>query len=214
MKRITALAMISILAFGLMTGCGKSEQPEAEVETEPVEESVEVTDADVEETVEQADVQEEESAEGVDFTSYTVMDLDLNEVELADYISENKVTMINLWGTFCGPCVLEMPELGNLERKYRDQGFEIIGLTSDICDMSGNVSADTIADAREIMDYTKITYPVLICTPEIMYDVELQYIPTTYFVDSQGNILREVEVGARDGEYWEGIITELLSETD
>ena len=42
-----------------------------------------------------------------------------------------KVVLVDFWGTSCVPCMSEMPELIALEQKYRDRGFEIIGISAD-----------------------------------------------------------------------------------
>ena len=81
---------------------------------------------------------------GAEIMKMEVMDLSKNPVQLGSLISGNKVTMLNFWGTFCGPCIMEMPGLGDLERKYKDQGFEILGLTVDIVDYQGNMDDDLI----------------------------------------------------------------------
>ena len=44
---------------------------------------------------------------------------------------KGKVILLNLWATWCGPCRAEMPELIAMQEKYKDKGFEIIGLNSD-----------------------------------------------------------------------------------
>ena len=138
------------------------------------------------------------------------MDLAKNPVKLGSLISGNKVTMLNFWGTFCGPCIGEMPDLGDLERKYKDQGFEILGLTSDIVDYQGNMDEDLIGEAEDIAADTGVTYPILITSKELMDYTQLMAFPTTYFVDAQGNMLRDPVVGSQSKESWEKIITELL----
>ena len=55
--------------------------------------------------------------------------LDGKSFSLSD--SEGKVILINLWATWCGPCRKEMPALVKMQEKYRDKGFEIIGLDTD-----------------------------------------------------------------------------------
>ena len=44
---------------------------------------------------------------------------------------KGKVVLVNLWATWCMPCVKEMPHLVEMQEKYRDKGFEIIGLDQD-----------------------------------------------------------------------------------
>ena len=147
---------------------------------------------------------------GEEIMKMEVMDLSKNPVKLGSLISGNKVTMLNFWGTFCGPCIGEMPDLGDLERKYKDQGFEILGLTSDIVDYQGNIDEDLIGEAEDIAADTGVTYPILITSMELMEYTQLVAFPTTYFVDAQGNMLRGPVVESQSQETWEKIITELL----
>ena len=58
--------------------------------------------------------------------SFESTDLDGNKIT-SDIYSNNKITMINIWGTFCGPCIREMPELAQLSEEYKSKGVEIIG---------------------------------------------------------------------------------------
>ena len=52
--------------------------------------------------------------------------LDGSTFKLAD--KKGKTLLVNMWATWCGPCVAEMPHLVEMQDKYRDQGFEVIGL--------------------------------------------------------------------------------------
>jgi thiol-disulfide isomerase/thioredoxin len=58
-----------------------------------------------------------------------VKNLDETTYKLQD--KKGKVVLVNLWATWCGPCIGEMPHLIEMQEKYRDQGFEIIGLDTD-----------------------------------------------------------------------------------
>ena len=156
------------------------------------------------------DPQKPAHVSGAEIMDMEVLDLSKNPVKLGSLISGNKVTMLNFWGTFCGPCIGEMPDLGDLERKYKDQGFEILGLTSDIVDYQGNMDESLIGEAEDIAADTGVTYPILITSMELMDYTQLMAFPTTYFVDAQGNMLRDPVVGSQSREAWEKIITELL----
>ncbi len=56
-------------------------------------------------------------------------DLDGKILKFADY--KGKVVLINLWATWCGPCRAEMPHLIEMQEKYKDKGFEVVGLDVD-----------------------------------------------------------------------------------
>lgn len=55
--------------------------------------------------------------------------LDGTSFKLQD--KKGKVVLVNLWATWCGPCINEMPHLVEMQEKYKDKGFEVIGLDSD-----------------------------------------------------------------------------------
>ena len=200
MKKTAAILLIATLSLGIITGCGNSEQQaQSGAETAQPEASQDTAQAT------------EAAAPEDGIINYTVKDLDLNDVALADYVKGNKVTMINFWGTFCGPCISEMPDLGEIERKYKDKGFEIVGLTTDVADPQGNYDESVIDDARSIIEDTGITYPVLVAPVQLMEDIGLQYVPTTYFLDSEGNVLGSAEIGSKSSTEWENVIDGYLS---
>jgi len=58
-----------------------------------------------------------------------VKNLDGTTFKLQD--KKGKVVLVNLWATWCGPCIGEMPHLVEMQDKFRDKGFEIIGLDTD-----------------------------------------------------------------------------------
>lgn len=209
MKKPISAILVSAAVLLIFTGCGSSKEQQT-TENEP-------SQAVSEEQTASEQAPDDDNSQymptgSVDFMNYTIKDLDLNDVQLSDYIKDNKVTMLNIWGTFCGPCINEMPDLGELEREYKDQGFEIVGLTCDVADQDGNFDEEVIADARAIIDQTKITYPVLVCPVDFLENLGIQAVPTTYFVDSEGNILGNIELGSNAKEVWEQIITGHLNE--
>ncbi len=138
---------------------------------------------------------------------FEVLDLE-GETVTNDIFADKDVTMINIWGTFCGPCINEMPELGELALTA-PEGSQVIGLVMDI-------SADdeaSIETAQEIVEVTGADYPHLIID-EILYEYiyNVPGVPTTIFVDSEGNQLCEPIVGAMPGEEYRAQIEELLDE--
>ncbi|MBP3824212.1 MAG: TlpA family protein disulfide reductase [Butyrivibrio sp.] len=206
MKRAAAILLIATLSFGIISGCGNGgQQAQSGAETDQLE------TAQPDASQEPSQTAEAVSPEDI-LMNYTVKDLELNDVALADYVKGNKLTMINFWGTFCGPCISEMPELGEIERNYKDKGFEIVGLTTDVADLQGNYDESVIDDARSIIEDTGITYPVLVAPAQLMVDIGLQYVPTSYFLDSEGNVLGSAEIGSKSGEEWEEVINGYLSQ--
>ncbi len=145
------------------------------------------------------------------FTAAVLPDLDGNEVSLGELIAGNKLTLINIWGTFCGPCIREMPDLADLARAYEGQGFGVVGLACDILDTSGRIQPDVVADAWDILESAGVEYPVLILSPELERATDLMYVPTSYFVDGTGHVLDGPLTGSMSGEEWQELIEKHLA---
>ena len=148
-------------------------------------------------------------------SSFTAQDLNGNQVDqsvLADY----QLTMVNIWATFCGPCLSEMPELGEIHAEYADKGVQVVGIVADVLNQDGSFNEDQIATAREAVSLTGADYLHLLPSTDLMV-AKLQYVsavPETIFVDSQGNQVGESYLGARSKDQWIAIIDELLTQVE
>ena len=138
-----------------------------------------------------------------DFTFRTTDRLGNEWTETA--FASNKLTMINFWEPWCGPCVKEMPDLELLYEAYKDKGFQIIGVYSET-HMESEVAG--------ILKNKNISYPILNYTDEFAR-FNTGYVPTTVFVDGNGHIIKmddgtESIVGSNSYEGWETIIKQYL----
>ena len=61
---------------------------------------------------------------------FTLEDADGNEVTLSKL--KGKVVLLNFWATWCGPCKIEMPWFADFQRKYKDRGFTVLAVSSEI----------------------------------------------------------------------------------
>lgn len=124
-----------------------------------------------------------------------------------------KLTMINIWATFCTPCLNEMPDLAKLNTEYADKGFQIVGIIVDIVDSSGAVIKGMEELAGEIIDKTGADYPHLLPSADLYGLLNtVTAVPTTIFVDENGSQVGETYVGSMSGEEWTALIDSLLSE--
>src|SRR6266446_5890576 len=124
--------------------------------------------------------------------------LDGKQLSLAD--SHGKVILLNFWATWCGPCRAEIPDLVELQNKYKDR-LQILGLVVDDDDQ------DAI---KEFTEKFRINYPVALATNEI----RMQYggiaaLPTSFVLDAEGRIVQKHE-GLRDPVLYETEIRSLL----
>ena len=144
--------------------------------------------------------------------SFTASDIYGNEVS-SDIFKDSKITVVNIWGTFCSPCIYEMPFLGELSREYDKSEVQLLGVVSDSVDYFGEEDPDAVVLAQEIAGETKADYTHIVPSMEVMeflYDVTA--VPTTFFLDSEGRVIGEAVVGAREKDAWKEIIDNLLEE--
>lgn len=146
-------------------------------------------------------------------SGFTAQDLEGNEVDDSIF-DDYDVTMVNVWGTFCGPCIQEMPDLGQLAAEYADKGLQIVGLVSDATDYQGGYPEETVELAQEIVEETGADYLHLLPSQDLLDRVlsSIQVVPTTFFVDSEGNQLGGIVTGAKSSEDWAKIFDEKLAE--
>ena len=124
--------------------------------------------------------------------------------------SGSKLTMLNVWATYCNPCLSEMPDLGEMAASYDASDFQIIGIVSDVAE--GADEAD-IKEAKELIKETSADYPHLLLSQSLYSNLvgAIDSVPTTFFVNQKGEVLGYV-VGARSKEDWEAIVDEILAE--
>jgi thiol-disulfide isomerase/thioredoxin len=94
-----------------------------------------------------------------------------------------KVTVIDFWATWCENCIPEIPEYNALREKYKDQGFEVIGMTMD---------SGTIAEIKPKVAEFKMNYPIIVGDDNIgaSFGGVIGY-PTTFLVGKDGTIYKK-----------------------
>lgn len=149
----------------------------------------------------------------------TVQNIEL--VSLADGTSanaalfkESKLTVLNVWATFCGPCIREMPEFAEASHEYASRGVRFIGVCGDIKrDESGKPDAQLLSDAFTIIEKTGADYahymPSSAYAPSLGALISDSY-PGTFLVDANGNIVK-LFVGAITKDALTSAIEQALS---
>jgi cytochrome c biogenesis protein CcmG/thiol:disulfide interchange protein DsbE len=136
---------------------------------------------------------------------FSLPDLDGKTVSLADF--KGKVLVVDFWGTWCGPCRMEIPHLAALHKKYRDAGLEIVGLAYE------RVPPEKVNETvKQFVEQQGVPYASLIGDEATQRQVpDFQALPTTLFIDRSGKV-RVMEVGYRNQQQLEAMITTLLDE--
>lgn len=101
--------------------------------------------------------------------------------DLKDLIEENKVTVVNFFASWCGPCRSETPLLDEYNKNLDD----------DVALVGVNIS-DNEKGRNKFLDEFNVDYPIYLFEDEekALERYKLMMIPTTFFIDQEGNIAR------------------------
>ena len=104
-----------------------------------------------------------------------------DEIDLAKM--NGKVVLVDFWATWCGPCIAEMPNVIAAYEKYKDKGFEVIGISLD----------DNRDDFDQYIEQNGITWPQHYDGKKWQNEIALQYkitgLPATYLIGKDGKII-------------------------
>lgn len=139
--------------------------------------------------------------------SFTTVDLDGNPVD-SSVFANDAYTMINIWGSFCAPCIGEMEDLMRMDAEL--ENVQIITILGD----ATSPADDTAEDAREIVETLNLTLPVYLINREIASQLPYAAFPTSFLVDRQGNPLGSSCVGAVGVERYKAWIARCIGETE
>ena len=185
------LFVFLILSLVLLGGCaGDSSELPAEAAPE--------TDT--------ADVSPDQDETAPIFNAFEGTDLDGNTVS-QEIFTQSKLTMVNVWATYCNPCLSEMPGLGELAAEYDPAEFQIIGIVSDVWEGEDQTLVESL------IQKTGADYLHLLANDSIGQAIlsSVSGVPTTFFFDGEGAYLGGV-VGSAEKEKWEEIVHGLLEE--
>ena len=115
--------------------------------------------------------------------SFETTDLDGNPVKSEDIFKDHEITMVNLWATWCHNCIGEMTELGEMAERFAEKNVAVVGICTD--------ADEELDECREILKEHNVNYLNLMPVEDL--DELLQWngaLPTSYFFDSNGTLLR------------------------
>ena len=171
------------------------------------------TPPDTFETPDAASETDAESAQPAGVMSpFSATDLEGNPLDQS-MLAGKKLTLVNVWATYCTPCIGEMPDLGALAQAYADKDVQIVGLVSDVLDSDGQVSDTQLATARDIVAETGANYTHIVPSPDLYHILaQVTAVPTTFFVDETGAQVGTAILAAQSRDTWAQTIDAMLAE--
>ena len=138
---------------------------------------------------------------GVDGKDYT-------EKVFSDY----DLTLVNVFTTWCSPCVNEIPELEKLYEEMKEKGVGVVGVVLDTVGDDAKQNEDTVKKAGVLQEKTKASYPFLVPDSTMMNGRlnGVSAFPETFFVDKEGNIVGETYSGSHTLDGWKEIVEKEL----
>lgn len=139
---------------------------------------------------------------GVDGKDYT-------EKVFSDY----DLTLVNVFTTWCSPCVNEIPELEKLYEEMKEKGVGVVGVVLDTVGDDAKQNEDTVKKAGVLQEKTKASYPFLVPDSTMMNGRlnGISAFPETFFVDKEGNIVGETYSGSHSLDEWKEIVEKELA---
>jgi thiol-disulfide isomerase/thioredoxin len=128
-----------------------------------------------------ADDVEASELQGRQAPEFALVDLAGKRVSLGDF--KGRPLVINYWGTYCGPCRVEMPWLEEFSRKYASAGLAVVGITYD-----SEVGREKIARTVSSLG---VSYPILLsdAATEKAYLSGTAVLPMSFYVDRTGRVI-------------------------
>ena len=148
--------------------------------------------------------------------STTVGKFETKGIDGKDYtekvFSDYDLTLVNIFTTWCSPCVNEIPELEKLYEEMKEKGVGVVGVVLDTVGDDGKQDDATVKKAGVLRKKTKASYPFLIPDSTMMNGRlnGISAFPETFFVDKEGNIVGETYSGSHTLDEWKEIVEKEL----
>lgn len=133
-----------------------------------------------------------------------------------DVFLENKLTLVNVMATWCGPCVRELPELQRLADSYADKGVGVFVIVMDTVNAKGQIDEQAMNAAKSLSAKAGVKFPMLIPENSALGGKlnSVTSFPTTFFIDSEGNFVGKPFVGGKDLKGWSQVVDKLLAKAE
>ncbi|MBR2401294.1 MAG: TlpA family protein disulfide reductase [Lachnospiraceae bacterium] len=206
-------SIVFLIISMLLTGCAGKGNDEPKLEQM---EGTESSQGSTDSAPEQDNIRNDSTDNAATDNQVYILEFEATTMEgetmTSDVFADSKLTMLNVWATYCNPCLSEMQYLGELSQEYDKAEFQIIGIISDVAENGDEYSIEL---AKDLIEETGANYPHLPLNQSLYTNLvgAVTAVPTTFFVNANGELLGYIS-GAYPKESWEEIINGLLSEME
>lgn len=206
MKKLFLLLLVGALNISILTGCG---QPDVYNNLDKNKSNNMGVDENnyvgITETVNPV------ATSNTELGDFKAEDIDGNEVT-KDIFSDYDLTLVNVFTTWCSPCLKEIPYLEAIDKEFADKNVNVVGIVLDVNE-DGKIDQDKLDKLNKILESTKANYDIIL-PDEVLRSNRLKSIdsvPETFFVDKDGKIVGETYLGSHTEKEWAKIIDNELS---
>lgn len=212
-KKLGTVLMTGVLCVTILSACSSEKSPDparstASSETATTSKAPDMNQEMPKETYEDSF----NHITGISVGEFNTQDINGNTYT-NEIFQDYDLTMVNVFTTWCSPCVAEIPDLEQLHLMMAEQGVNVVGILLDVLDEKGDIQQDMLEKAQLLAEQTEATYPFLLPDSTYMNGrlIGIEGFPETFFVDKNGNIVGETYSGSRGLEDWIEIVEQELA---
>lgn len=146
-----------------------------------------------------------------DFTQWAAQDLDGSAVT-QDLLSGSQLNLVLVWSTYCGTAVRDLAAMQEILDSYSRAQVDVIGILASAQNEDGSFSEEDVAIARQMQQAAGADFPQLLPSDDLV-SIRLSQtaaVPESFILDREGNLVSEIEIGARSVEEWKALIEKSL----
>lgn len=125
-----------------------------------------------------------------------------------DLFKDYDLIIVNKWGTYCNPCIKEMPDIQKVQDEFKDKKVKVVGVIS----IESEKDVKPISDsAEEIIKVRKVNYLNMLPDKKLNKQLKkFEFVPVTLFVKPDGTVLNTYIPGTSDYDYLKKITEAIL----